>query len=604
MAWPTQNVTVSETITVTAGGTGGAAFTQGVNCTSTLVCGGSVAVSVLTGDCGNTAVVVTYSGTCFGVTHQPTGEEKWCTNTSSTVGLQQVIGSSTLPLSISGPGTSFTIPLFGGASTCYVQLTQNGTPCGLPAQAGTTICSDGYIVVSLSSPGSSAVISCAGGATPAGQAFFSTSTTTGATTPLFPGLFFTPNGGTCVQQTSGTTLLIPCGATATTNGSVPSVSSFTCAGGFFDIASFLSGCLGGQTIVQACPLGSNAYTLTGGTATVTISFQSTAFNGGINGGFVLGTNSFTFQAPSVGTLLVTATPQLIPSNGTLASVITATFACGSGFSLTNQGFPLSAFFGNNITQTNATFAINQPILGGGSAVCGGGLPGTFTFATPGEVLFDNGRTSESVGCGLNGQQNIFGGSSLFNPNNLNPTLPLTFTCTGAAVLAIGGGAAGDAPINVTYASSVGGLTAVGSTLITVAPIRRAAHLGRLQPVHHRRGQHRLALHGDGHGPERDAAHRLSGRDGDLDGLGHDGGADPALHRQRGRLPQHHDLPERHPADHPQHPLQPAVRVHPRPVGDLPQRADHRPPGRVLVRASGGGDGLGRPRRAGPAGVCL
>ena len=78
---------------------------------------------------------------------------------------------------------------------------------------------------------------------------------------------------------------------------------------------------------------------------MTVSFQSTAVNGGINGGFVLGTNTFTFQAPAVGTLLVTATPQLIPSNGTLASVVTATFACGSGFSLTSTGFPLSSFFG-------------------------------------------------------------------------------------------------------------------------------------------------------------------------------------------------------------------------------------------------------------------
>src|SRR6202043_2956925 len=117
-----------------------------------------------------------------------------------------------------------------------------------------------------------------------------------------------------------------------------------------------AGGLGGQTIVQACPLASNAYPLTGGPATVTISFQSTAFNGGINGGFVLGTNSFTFQAPSVGTLLVTATPQLIPSNGTLASVITATFACGSGFSLTHHGFPLSAFFGHHKTHTHTPLA--------------------------------------------------------------------------------------------------------------------------------------------------------------------------------------------------------------------------------------------------------
>jgi hypothetical protein len=447
-------ILISESFTVTT--VTGTTLFQTVLCTST--CGTSTAVT-LQAFCGGTSTPVTWNGTCFGVTHQPTSEQKWCNNTTTVQNLQQVIGSNTLQLSTSGPGTSFTIPLFGGASTCYIQLYQNGVPCGLPTQAGTVICSDGMVVVSLTTPGSSAVISCAGG--PLAQAL--------PTAVSGVGPFQSPNGGACQSQTSGTSLQIPCGITAGTAS--PSGSSWTCDGVFFDIASMLSGCLAGQTNVFSCPLGSNAYTLTGGTATVSINFISTAGNGGVSGGINLGLNTFTFQAPSVGTLLVTATPQLIPSNGTLASVVTATFACGSGFSLTNTGFPLSSFFAGTTSQTNATFAINQPILGltGQASVCGGGLPGTFTFATPGEVLFDNGRTDESVGCGLNGQQNIFGGSSLFNPNNLNPTLPLTFTCTGAAVLAIGGGAAGDAPINVTYASSVGGLTAVGSTLITVAP---------------------------------------------------------------------------------------------------------------------------------------
>ena len=85
------------------------------------------------------------------------------------------------------------------------------------------------------------------------------------------------------------------------------------------------------------------------------------------------------------------------------------------------------------------------------------------------MLFDNGRSTESVSCGLNGQQNIFGGNNFFNPSGFSATAPLVFTCTGAAVLAIGAGAAGDAPINVTYTSAVGGLTAIGSTLITVSP---------------------------------------------------------------------------------------------------------------------------------------
>jgi len=432
---PTNNVTsttITETILV-AGGAAGAALTETVTClTGTpLGCGGSGTAATIAALCSAGGVPVTSPGGCVGVTHAPTGEQKSCTNTASSVGLSQVIGGGSLSLGTSGFGTSFTLPMFGGASTCTVQLTQNGAPCG----SGSATCSDGYVTISLTTPGSSAVISCAGGA--------------------------------CQSQTGGTTLQIGCGGTA--GFGQPSTNGATCSSVQFEIASMLSGCLGGQTNGQACPLGSNAYTPQGGTATVTISFQSTAINGGINGGIVLGTNSFSLQTPGIGTLLVTATPQLIPSNGTTASVVTATFACGSGFNLTNTGFPLSSFFGGTTSQTNATFAINQPILGGGSAVCGAGLPGTFTFATPGEVLFDNGRPTESVGCGLNGSQSIFGGSSLFNPNNLNPTLPLAFTCTGGAVLAIGAGAAGDAAINVTYASSVGGLTAVGSTLITVAP---------------------------------------------------------------------------------------------------------------------------------------
>jgi len=329
----TTTTTVTLTVAVVAGGTVGAIFMESAICgaVAPIGCNGSGGAASITEDCGVTGTPVTYNGTCFGVTHQPTGEEKWCTNTATTVGLQQVIGSSTLPLSVSGPGTSFTIPSFGGASTCAIQLTENGTPCGLPTVAGTVICADGYVVVSLTTPGSSAVISCASPGLPAGQTY-----PTGIT-----GLQISPNGGACQSLSIGTVLSIPCGITATGGG--VSASSFTCSSVQFDIASMLSGCLSGQTIVQACPLGSNAYTLTGGTATVQISFQATGFNGGINGGVVLGTNSYQFQAPGVGTLLVTATPQLIPSNGTLASVVTATMGCGTGFNLTNTGFPLSSF---------------------------------------------------------------------------------------------------------------------------------------------------------------------------------------------------------------------------------------------------------------------
>ena len=395
----------------------------------------------------------------------PTGEEKWCNNTISATGLNQVPGSTSLPLAVSGPATSFTIPLFGGASTCWIELTQNGAPCGNPVNlTGSVSCADGYVTVSLSTPGSSAVISCANGAV--AQPFTATDATTGLTSSLFASLVFQPNGGPCQPQTSGTSVQLPCGATAGTPAAA-TAGSATCSSVSFDIASLLSGCLGNVTSLQSCPLGSNAYTLANATATVTVAFQATAANGGAAGGIVLGQNTFSFQAPNTGTLLVTATPQLIPSNGTLASVVTATFACGTGYTLVGGGFPQSAYLPGGGTQTGTS--ATQPIFGGGSAVCGAGLPGTFTFATTGNVLFDNGRASESVGCGLNAQQNLYGGSNPFNPNNLNPTLPLALTCTGAAVLAIGAGAAGNAPVNVSYSSSLGGAGAVGSTLITVAP---------------------------------------------------------------------------------------------------------------------------------------
>jgi hypothetical protein len=62
----------------------------------------------------------------------------------------------------------------------------------------------------------------------------------------------------------------------------------------------------------------------------------------------------------------------------------------------------------------------------------------------------------------------FGTPFGFAGNGVNSTYPLVFTCTGAAVLAIGAGVAGDAPINVVYQGPLG-LSAVGSTLITVSP---------------------------------------------------------------------------------------------------------------------------------------
>ena len=63
--------------------------------------------------------------------------------------------------------------------------------------------------------------------------------------------------------------------------------------------------------------------------------------------------------------------------------------------------------------------------------------------------------------------NGFGGANVFPLKG--STAPLVFSCVGAAVMAIGNGRAGSAPINVVYTSAVGGITAVGSTFITVAP---------------------------------------------------------------------------------------------------------------------------------------
>jgi hypothetical protein len=139
--------------------------------------------------------------------------------------------------------------------------------------------------------------------------------------------------------------------------------------------------------------------------------------------------------------------------------------------LSNAGVTTPATF-----TTGSTTVVNQPIIGTGqNAVCGAGLAGTFNFTSPGPVLFDNGRSSESVNCGVSGQNSPFGvGAAPFGTpfgfagNGINSTYPLVFTCTGAAVLAIGAGVAGDAPINVVYQGPLG-LSAVGSTLITVSP---------------------------------------------------------------------------------------------------------------------------------------
>jgi len=402
-----------------------------------------------------TSFVYTFSTTAATTTTQPTGEQKTCSNTTTgTTGLQQVIGGATT-FSTTGPATSFTIPLFGGASTCAIQLTRIIAGVATPCNLTTVLCADGNVVITLTSLGGGGVISCAPtSAVPTGQTALPVVTS-----------------GTCQQQAISTQLNIGCGTTANTAAASTTASS-TCTGVLFDIQAALGACMTTPTL---CGLSGGNANFANTTATVTVQFLATPANGGTVGGIQLGTNTFSFLAPGIGLLLVSATPQLIPSNGTVASVVSATFACGgTGFNLVN-GFPLSGAFGTGTTAAGTTTIVNQPILGTGqNAVCGAGLAGNFQFSSPGPIVFDNGRSTEGVSCGVGGSVSPFGNGA-FNVNGFNPfgntgsTFPLVFTCTGAAVLAIGAGVAGDAPVNVVYTSAFGGLQAVGSTLITVSP---------------------------------------------------------------------------------------------------------------------------------------
>jgi hypothetical protein len=335
-----------------------------------------------------------------------------------------------------------------------------------PATAGTPVCADGVVNVQTITSGTNTVPGNGGILVCDGQSINPPS-----------------SGNSCNVQNGGQALDLYCGNTAgnnLANAGFPIVGGLptgTCGIVFFNIQSAISNCLvqpvTGCGALSAGGLGINFGTL-GGTFSVDVSWiaqGSTAYCSGCEGGVKLGTNTFNFQGPGIGTLLVTASPELVPSNGTSASVITATFACGNSYQVTSLGFPLSAFFSGGAagTSTASTIVANQPILGTGqNAVCGAGLAGTFTFASPGPVLFDNGRPEETVACGAPVQDNFFSGLGLFG-NGYNPTAPLIFTCTGAAVLAIGAGAAGDAPINVTYQSALGGLEAIGSTLLEISP---------------------------------------------------------------------------------------------------------------------------------------
>jgi hypothetical protein len=259
----------------------------------------------------------------------------------------------------------------------------------------------------------------------------------------------------CQVQAGGTQLQLACGVTAP-SGTVP---SSTCTSVTFTIQNPIWACITNPTTL--CPQGAN---LNSTSATLTVAFLATPGNGGsAGGGISLGTLNFAFQGAPTGTLLVTASPALIPSNGTLGSVISATFSCADNSQIgTVNGFPIS----NGATLQNSVFPV--PVLATNeTAVCGLGLPGNFAFSAPHNILFDNGRSAEEIACGPGPNVNQFGGANLFPL--LGSTAPLTFTCQGASVMAIGNGAAGSAPINVVYTSAVGGITAVGSTFLVVAP---------------------------------------------------------------------------------------------------------------------------------------
>jgi hypothetical protein len=463
---PAGSVVGTETFTVPVTTPGGTTVTQsGTIClVATVPCpAGSLVV-------GPGPVLVSGLGATIGGVgpgpNQPTNETKFCNNTTTAQGLSQTIPVvTTQPLSVAGPATSFTLPLIGPAATCYLQV-QRGPVSGTgvvgaaaPCDLANNRCADGYVQLTLST-GSGAAISCANG-------FAGFTATTIAGVPALP-----TNGGTCQQQVVNTQLNIPCGTTAGTAAANTTINA-SCVGVLFDIQSLVAACL---TTPNFClnngtglGIGTGFNLNTGASATVTVQFFATPANGGPVGGIQLGTNTFSFVAPGIGALLVTANPQLIPSNGTVASVVTASFACNNGFNLFN-GFPLSSN-GQTLQIANGgnLLGVNALVVNNNSIACGAGLPGTFTFTTPGPILFDNGRSSESVTCGPNANVNLFGNGQPAFFGGVGTTFPLAFTCTGAAVLAIGAGVAGDAPINVSYQSAVGGLTAVGSTLISVSP---------------------------------------------------------------------------------------------------------------------------------------
>ena len=229
------------------------------------------------------------------------------------------------------------------ASLCTISVTtQDGAPAA-----------DGSVIVRLTGPAGSAVLSC-------------------ADTP-------------CQSIEGGQSLILTC-----TSGAPPDSCVFV----DYVIASPIAACLNSPS---QCSTGAN---LSSSGATVVVSFTAAPGNNGA-GGVVLGTDAIAFAGASIGTLLVTATPQVIPSNGTVTSLVTATFACSqnSGIQFGPNGIPLSNMGFRNARR--ASSVVFQPVLGtNDAAVCGAGLPGTFTFTAPKNVIFDNFRPQEGVGCGV------------------------------------------------------------------------------------------------------------------------------------------------------------------------------------------------------------
>jgi len=319
------------------------------------------------------------------------------------------------------------------------------------ACGGTTVNSGGSITLtaaSLTSAATTCVVTpkTAGGANPVGDGVGTVALQSGTTGGLIScdGASVAPGTQACSASANGTVLSIPCGTTAP-NGSV--VGSETCTNFSFNAQSLLAACLT-NPVSGSC---NGNFGTSNGCLVVNIQYEVTTANGGSSSTF--GNFSICFPAPSLGTLLVGCSPSVIPSNGTLASVCTATFA--------NQVLAFNNGNGLLPTVTTATTSVNAAAF----------LPGTFTFSSNGEAIFDNGRQQESVPCGVGANISSIGvGSTGFNGfNGFNEITPVTFSCNGAAVLALGNGAAGNAAINVTYTSAVGGFSAVGSTLLLAVP---------------------------------------------------------------------------------------------------------------------------------------